>query len=98
MADAIADAYWNSRPRLSRIGGWASPQSAPLADRAELEARFAQAQARFPGDAIERPPHWGGFRVVPSQLEFWQGRPSRLHDRIVYTRSGDGWQIGRLAP
>ncbi len=98
VADAIADAYWNSRPRLSRIGAWASPQSAPLADRADLETRFAQAQARFPGDAIERPPHWGGFRVVPSHLEFWQGRPSRLHDRVVYTHSGDRWQIGRLAP
>lgn len=98
VTSAAADAYWRSRPRLSRVGAWASPQSAPLPDRAALEARFDEAQARFPGDDIARPPHWGGYRVVPARLEFWQGRPSRLHDRIVYTRQGDGWQIGRLAP
>lgn len=98
LSAAAADAYWVTRPRLSRIGAWASPQSAPLADRAALEARFAQAEARFPGDDVARPPRWGGYRVVPSRLEFWQGRPSRLHDRIVYSRNGEGWRIGRLAP
>lgn len=98
VPDAIADAYWNSRPRLSRVGAWASPQSSELPDRAALEARFEQAEARFPGDAIARPPRWGGYRVVADRFEFWQGRRSRLHDRIVYSRAGDAWRIGRLAP
>jgi len=95
---ATADAYWFSRPRLSRIGAWASPQSEPLRDRAALESRFAEAEARFPGEAVPRPPHWGGFRLVPEMFEFWQGRPSRLHDRLVYRREDTGWKIGRLAP
>ena len=93
-----ADAYWITRPRLSRIGAWASPQSEPLRDRAALEARFADAEARFPGDLVPRPPHWGGYRLVPGMFEFWQGRPSRLHDRLVYQREGERWRIGRLAP
>jgi pyridoxamine 5'-phosphate oxidase len=95
---ATADAYFDSRPRLSRLGAWASPQSAPLADRGALEARFTAAEARFPGEYIDRPPHWGGFRLVPHAFEFWQGRRSRLHDRIVYRLGDSHWQIGRLAP
>lgn len=96
--EATADAYFRLRPRLSRLGAWASPQSTPLPDRAALEARFADAERRFPGDDVARPPHWGGYRVVPAAFEFWQGRASRLHDRIVYERADAGWRIGRLAP
>jgi pyridoxamine 5'-phosphate oxidase len=69
-----------------------------LPDRAALEARFAEAERRFPGDDVARPPRWGGYRLVPRMFEFWQGRASRLHDRIVYARDGEGWRIGRLAP
>lgn len=95
---AIADTYFASRPRLSRIGAWASPQSQALPDRAALETRFAEAEARFPGDAVARPPHWGGYRLTPDSFEFWQGRRSRLHDRIAFRRNGTEWNIGRLAP
>jgi len=95
---AVADTYFASRPRLSRVGAWASPQSEVLPDRAALEVRFAEAEARFPGDVVARPPHWGGYRLTPDSFEFWQGRQSRLHDRIVYCRNGTEWNIGRLAP
>jgi pyridoxamine 5'-phosphate oxidase len=95
--DAEIDAYFASRPVMSRIGALASPQSEEIADRAWLERRFAEAKAQF-GDAPPRPTHWGGYRVVPGRLEFWQGRQSRLHDRIVYLREGPAWRIARLAP
>jgi pyridoxamine 5'-phosphate oxidase len=94
-----SDEYFESRPRESRIGAWASPQSRPLADRDELERRVAEAEERWPGEEVPRPPHWGGYRVVPEQIEFWQGQVGRLHDRFRYEREPGGpWRWTRLAP
>ncbi|PZW42235.1 pyridoxamine 5'-phosphate oxidase [Humitalea rosea] len=98
VSDAEADAYYASRPRLSRIGAWASRQTTPLGSRAELEAGVAAADARFPGEEVPRPPHWGGFRCIPSRIEFWRDMPFRLHERRVFFRAGTGWAIEMLYP
>lgn len=92
-----SDDYFASRPLGSRHAAIASPQSEVVVDRAVLEARFADAAQRY-GRHPPRPPHWGGYRVLPDAMEFWQGRANRLHDRVLYTRAGDGWKIERLAP
>ena len=96
---AEADAYYATRARISRLGAWASDQSRPLAERAELERRLAAVEATYPGEDIPRPPHWSGFRVIPERFEFWQNMPFRLHDRTVYTKSANGgWTVGKLFP
>jgi len=94
-----SDAYFATRPRDSMVGAWASPQSRPLAGREELDARVAEIVDRYEGGVVPRPPHWGGFRVVPREIEFWQGQVGRLHDRFRYVRDADGgWSWSRLAP
>ena len=93
-----SDRYFRSRPRGSRIAAWASNQSAPVPDRAALEEQWRATDRRFPGDDVPLPPNWGGFMLAPRRIEFWQGRPNRLHDRFCYTREASGWRIERLAP
>lgn len=97
-AEEESDAYFASRPRGSQLGAWVSPQSEVLTDRAELEQRGTEVAARFADQPVPRPPAWGGMRVVPHTVEFWQGRPDRLHDRLRYHRSADGWVVERLSP
>jgi pyridoxamine 5'-phosphate oxidase len=96
--DAEADAYFATRPRGSQIGAWASAQSNVVADRGTLEAAEREIAARFADRAVPRPPFWGGYRLVPTRVEFWQGRINRLHDRLRYTRRGEGWDLERVAP
>lgn len=93
-----SDAYYRVRPLGSRLGAWASPQSQAIADRHELEQRLAEVQQRFASGEPNRPPFWGGYRLKPQRIEFWQGRSSRLHDRLDYQRGEGGWQRQRLAP
>ena len=99
LSDQVSDEYFASRPRESQLGAWASPQSQLIAGRDELISRLAEAEQHFLGRDVERPPHWGGWVLAPSEIEFWQGRPSRLHDRFRYVLQPDAsWSIERLAP
>jgi pyridoxamine 5'-phosphate oxidase len=95
---AESDDYYRVRPLGSRLGAWASPQSAVIPDRALLERQHAELVAKYADGEPPRPPHWGGYRVIPDVVEFWQGRPSRLHDRIRFARTANGWSKARLAP
>jgi pyridoxamine 5'-phosphate oxidase len=95
---AESDAYFQARPRGHRLAALASPQSRVIAARSVLEERLRELEEQYPGEEVPRPPHWGGYRVVPALIEFWQGRPNRVHDRLRYERQGEGWRIERLAP
>ncbi len=97
-SDQESSNYFRSRPLGSRLGAWASPQSRVIPNRELLQQNLEELTARYPEDDIPRPPHWGGFRLVPDRIEFWQGRSNRLHDRILYEKSEASWRISRLAP
>lgn len=98
VTESESDAYFNSRPEASRLGAWASNQSQVVTSRELLDAQFQQAKAKFSDGAVPRPPHWGGFALRPAVIEFWQGRPSRLHDRVKCVRTESGWDLVRLQP
>jgi len=99
VAPSESDAYFQSRPPASQLAAWASPQSQVIENRQVIDQRLQQLQEEYAGKEVTRPPHWGGFRVVPVEIEFWQGRPSRLHDRLLYRHNkDDSWGIQRLSP
>jgi len=98
IAAEESESYFRTRPLGSRLAAWASPQSRPLSDRGELERLYEEARARFPGDDVPRPSHWGGLRLLPEAYEFWQHGENRLHDRVRYLRDGGDWRRERLAP
>jgi pyridoxamine 5'-phosphate oxidase len=99
VSEEESDAYFASRPRMSQIGAWASKQSEPAKDRTELDSAVEAVEKRFAGQDVPRPPYWGGFRVALERIEFWQGHPFRLHDRVLYIRDADGnWSVQRLYP
>lgn len=98
QSSAESDLYFNTRPRTSKLGAWTSPQSKVVKNRKELDELYEQMSQRFPSEDVPRPPHWGGYVLQPDSIEFWQGRPSRMHDRILYTLVNGNWKIERLAP